>query len=82
MLLSCAWETSERAGWDLHSLRNSPTGVFIGAQVPPVANWRSLYGSTQFDVISISLSMLSNRISCHFNLMGPSATFCTACSAA
>ena len=81
MLLSCAWETSERAGWDLHSLRNSPTGVFIGAQVPPVANWRSLYGSTQFDVISISLSMLSNRISYHFNLMGPSATFCTACSA-
>ena len=81
MLLSCAWETSERAGWDLHYLRNSPTGVFIGAQVPPVANWRSLYGATQFDVITISLSMLSNRISYHFNLMGPSATYCTACSA-
>ena len=81
MLLSCAWETSERAGWDLRYLRNSPTGVFIGAQVPPVANWRSLYGATQFDVITISLSMLSNRISYHFNLMGPSATYCTACSA-
>ena len=81
MLLSCAWEAFERAGWDLHSLRDSPTGVFIGAQVPPVANWRSLYGSTQFDVMSISLAMLANRISYHFNLMGPSTTYCTACSA-
>ena len=81
MLLSCAWEAFERAGWDLHSLRDSPTGVFVGAQVPPVANWRSLYGSTQFDVMSISLAMLANRISYHFNLMGPSTTYCTACSA-
>ena len=24
MLLMCAWETCERVGWDLHSLRNSP----------------------------------------------------------
>ena len=81
MLLSCAWEAFERAGWDLHSLRDSATGVFIGAQVPPVANWRNLYGSTQFDVMSISLAMLANRISYHFNLMGPSTTYCTACSA-
>ena len=49
MLLSCAWETSDRAGWDLHSLRNSPTGVFIGVQVPPVANWRSLVERFQYN---------------------------------
>ncbi len=81
MLLTCAWETFERVGWDLHSLRNSPTGVFIGAQVPSVANWRSMHGSSQFDVTSISLAMLANRISYHFNLMGQSTTYCTACSA-
>ena len=81
MLLTCAWETCERTGWDLHSLRNSPTGVFIGAQIPPVANWRPMHGASQFDVTSISLAMLANRISYHFNLMGPSTTFCTACSA-
>ena len=81
MLLTCAWETFERAGWDLHSLRNSPTGVFIGAQVPPVANWRPMHGASAFDVTSISLAMLANRISYHFNLMGPSTTYCTACSA-
>ena len=81
MLLTCAWETFERVGWDLHALRNSPTGVFIGAQVPSVASWRPMHGASEFDVTSISLAMLSNRISYHFNLMGPSATYCTACSA-
>ena len=81
MLLSCSWETFERSGWDLHSLHNSATGVFIGAQVPSVASWRPMHGASQFDVTSISLAMLANRISYHFNLMGPSATYCTACSA-
>ena len=81
MLLTCAWETFERVGWDLHALRNSPTGVFIGAQVPPVASWRPMHGASEFDVTSLSLAMLSNRISYHFNLMGPSTTYCTACSA-
>ncbi len=81
MLLTCAWETFERAGWDLHSLRNSATGVFIGAQTPPVANWRPLRGATPFDVTGLSLAMLANRVSYHFNLTGPSTTYCTACSA-
>ncbi len=81
MLLTCAWETFERVGWNLHSLRNSPTGLFIGAQVPSVASWRPMRGASPFDVTSISLAMLANRISYHFNLMGPSTTYCTACSA-
>ncbi len=81
MLLTCSWEAFERGGWDLHSLRNSATGVFIGAQVPSVASWRPMHGASPFDVTSISLAMLANRISYHFNLMGPSATYCTACSA-
>ena len=81
MLLSCTWESFERAGWDLHSLRDSSTGVFVGAQIPPIANWRPMLGSSQFDITSISLAMLANRISYHFNLMGPSTTYCTACSA-
>ncbi len=27
MLLTCAWETFERVGWDLHGLRNSLTAM-------------------------------------------------------
>ena len=80
MLLNCAWEAIEHVGWDLHSLRNSPTGVFIGAQVPAVSNWRPQHGVTEYSVSGISLAMLANRISYHFNLMGSSATYCTACS--
>ena len=81
MLLSCTWETCERVGWDLQSLRNSRTGVFIGAQVPATSNWRRPFGATEFSIASISVAMLANRISYHFNLMGPSLGCCTACSA-
>ena len=81
MLLNCAWETLEHAGWDLHALRNSPTGVFVGSQVPAVSNWRPQHGVTENSVSGISLAMLANRVSYHFNLMGSSATYCTACSA-
>ena len=81
MLLTCTWETCERVGWDLQSLRNSRTGVFIGAQVPGTANWRQPFGATAFSIAGISVAMLANRISYHFNLMGPSLACCTACSA-
>ena len=81
MLLTCTWESCERAGWDLHALRNSRTGVFIGAQVPATANWRAPLGAHEFSIANISLAMLANRISYHFNLMGPSLATCTACSA-
>ena len=81
MLLTSTWETFEHVGWDLHGLRNSPTGIFIGAQVPAVACWRPMHGAGQFDVTGMSLAMFANRLSYHFNLMGPSITYCTACSA-
>ena len=81
MLLNCAWEAIEHVGWDLHSLRNSPTGVFIGSQVPAVSNWRPQHGVSEHTVSGISLAMLANRVSYYFNLMGSSATYCTACSA-
>jgi len=82
MLLHCAWEAFEYAGWSMNQLRNSATGVFIGSQTPSVANWRSMVGENEYSVLSPSLSMLANQVSYHFNLMGPSITYCTACSAA
>lgn len=42
MLLSRAWESDEQSGWNLHSLRNCSTSVFIGGQLPSVTNWRPL----------------------------------------
>ncbi len=81
MLLSCAWEVIEHAGWDIGKLRNSATGVFIGSQTPAIANWRPIHGPNEFSVINSSLAMLANQVSYHFNLMGSSMTYCTACSA-
>ena len=82
MLLGCTAETLERAGWSMQSMRNSATGVFLGAQVPAVANYRKIKGVDEHSVAGVSLSMLANRISYHFNLMGSSMAYCTACSAA
>ena len=82
MLLSCAWEAIESAGWSMNDLNNSATGVFIGAQTPPSAAWRPPMGLDSFNAITVSTAMLANRISYQFNLMGPSASYCTACSAA
>ena len=81
MLLNCAWEVNERAGWNFHKLRNSLTGVFIGAQIPAIANWRPRFGANEYSILSSSLALLANHVSYHFNLMGPSTTYCTACSA-
>ena len=81
MLLSCAWSAIEHAGWNLHSLRNSPTGVFVGGQTPAEANWRPRHGPSEYTVPGSSIAMLANKISYHFNLMGTSASYCTACSA-
>ena len=46
-----------------------------------MSNWRPQHGVTGYSVSGISLAMLANRVSYHFNLMGSSATYCTACSA-
>ena len=81
MLLNCTWEVLERVGWDFISLRNSSTGVFIGAQTPAVGNWRPILGANAYLVPNTSLAMLANRISYHFNLTGSSMTYCSACSA-
>jgi len=80
MLLTCTWEAFEQAGWDHARLRNSRTGVYIGAQLPSAANWRPLFGPREYNITGTSSDMLANRISYSFNLMGPSTTYMTACS--
>ncbi len=81
MMLGCAWEAFELAGWSGQSLRNSETGVFLGCQTPNSATWRSKDGGSFYDVMMTSMSMVANRLSFHFNLKGPSIAHATACSA-
>jgi acyl transferase domain-containing protein len=80
MMLSATWEALERAGLDQSALHNSNTGVFTGQQVSSIAGWRPPFGATAGDVPGKSGSMIANRISFHFNWMGPSFSVATACS--
>jgi thioester reductase-like protein len=82
MMLLCCWEASEMAGLDLHRLKNSDTGVYIGTQSSAAGNWRPVGGPNDFSIIGSCSEMLANRVSYFFNLMGPSASYFTACSAA
>eukprot|EP00977_Amphora_coffeiformis_P007314 scaffold1586_cov158-Amphora_coffeaeformis.AAC.3 len=80
MMLMVTWEALQCAGMDQAALHNSDTGVFIGQQLSSAAGWRPPMGANAADVPGRSGSMIANRISYHFNWMGPSFSVATACS--
>lgn len=80
MMLTCTWEALQSAGMDQKELHNSNTGVFVGQQVSAAMTWRPPMGTTSNDVPGKAASMIANRLSYHFNWMGPSYAVATACS--
>jgi len=84
LLLETTWEAFEDAGIPIEALEGSPTGVFLGGfcldhllHASHPAN-RHLAGP--HSATSASMTILSNRLSYAFNLLGPSFTLDTACS--
>ena len=82
LLLEVGWEAVERAGIDLHTLRGSRTGVFIGTNGQ---DWAAVLRNRSEQVAGYAAtgggaSILSGRISYTFGLEGPSVTVDTACS--
>jgi acyl transferase domain-containing protein len=84
LLLEVAWEALENAGAPTERMSGSDTGVFIGG-------FTLDYGQLQFagtnrstiaahTATGVVMTMLANRISHAFNLLGPSVALDTACS--
>jgi acyl transferase domain-containing protein/acyl carrier protein len=85
LMLELCWEALEDAGIPPSSLRGTRTGVFAGAIWSDYA--RLLFrdgavGLGQFTVTGYHHSIIANRISYAFGLMGPSLSLDSACSSA
>jgi acyl transferase domain-containing protein/acyl carrier protein len=82
LLLEVAYEALEHAGIRADSLRQTETGVFVGA----CAGEYGYLASTDLSQVDAwsgtggALSIIANRVSYFFDLRGPSVTVDTACS--
>ncbi|WP_146165741.1 SDR family NAD(P)-dependent oxidoreductase, partial [Murinocardiopsis flavida] len=82
LLLEVAWEAIERAGIDPHSLKGSPTGVFIGATYTGYDSNPNAFpeDAESFLMTGNSTNVISGRVSYFLGLEGPAVTVDTACS--
>lgn len=82
LLLELAWEAFEHAGLRPLDMRGCDCSVFVGVASPDYGN-RSMDDLNSVDPYSATgntLSIASNRVSCLFDLRGPSLSVDTACS--
>lgn len=82
ILLELAWSCLENAGITPSSMRDSATGVFVGASGSDYARLlqESGAGIEAPHGVGQSMSVLANRISYFFDFSGPSIQIDTACS--
>ncbi len=84
ILLEVVFEALEDAGMAWENMFGTSTGVFIGSSANDYGMLRwSGFEKNNFDIYSItgnSSSIVSNRVSYHYNFKGPSLTVDTACS--
>lgn len=83
LLLEITWEALERAGIAPATLKNTPSGVFIGALVNEYIDFVKSAGFDRYETytaLGSEMSALNGRISYALGLLGPSMTLDTACS--
>jgi acyl transferase domain-containing protein len=82
LMLEVAWEALEDAGIAADGLRDSRTGVFVGAMWQDYMHHAAALesGIEQHTATGLDTSVISARISYRLGLCGPSLTVNTACS--
>jgi acyl transferase domain-containing protein len=82
MLLEVVYEAIEAAGYSMHALRGSQTGVFVGQMNDDFKDslYRDLDIAPQYTATGISRAITANRVSYFFDWRGPSVNLDTACS--
>lgn len=83
LLLEVAYEAFENAGMTPEQLWSSNSGVYVGQWTSDYAEVlaRDTENPATYHVTGAGTAITSNRISYHFNLLGPSFTVDTGCSA-
>ncbi|KAF4539180.1 Polyketide synthase [Lasiodiplodia theobromae] len=82
MLLECTYEALEDAGMPKEKVAGANVGTFMASSLSDynIEQMRDTASEPVYAAIGGHMCMLSNRISHHFDLWGPSYTVDTACS--
>jgi amino acid adenylation domain-containing protein len=81
VMLETCWEAFERAGYTMHQLRGSQTGVYIGVcSISAHAPTKALAALDGYAATGSAGGTISGRVSYALGLEGPALTVDTACS--
>lgn len=82
ILLELVYEAIEAAGYSMHGLKGSATGVFVGQMTDDYYDvlFRDVDNVPQYAGTGMCRAIVANRVSYFFDWKGPSVSIDTACS--